>query len=460
MSIHDKEQRTYILVTGVNSGLGFAICQRLIDQFIITRPLSQSLTLIFTTRNAYKSNDTLSRLQRYIDQKSRVLQCALATRVTLQPESLDLTSLNTIYTLAAKLLKVIPHLDCIILNAGYGGDISINWPTAIWNIIIEPVNALTYPTYISSKPGQVTAPQCQINKSRSGGSSKARTPQPLGIIFASNVFGHYVLCHLVMPLLSASLDNGRVIFISSLESYQHVFSISDLQGLQTEVGYKSSKRLMDLLVLNSNLPSTRPFTERFLSSHSSNLQQCINTHDNERSHPFLAQRAATSRRDNNLPGATTTKPALYLSHPGICATSFVPLPLIFFYLMMLIFYVVRILGSPWHVLSPYKGACAPVWLALTQKDEIENLEATEGKGKWGAACDILGKERVIRTGVKGWGVGGRVGEGRVRTAKGRGDVGILTREGKEEFEQEGRECWKRMEELRVSWERWMIGEAE
>lgn len=120
--------------------------------------------------------------------------------------------------------------------------------------------------------------------------------------------------------------------------------------------------------------------------------------------------------------------------------------------MNLAFYIARLIGSPWHTVSAYKGACAPVWLALTAQEELEDLETEAGKGKWGSACDAMGNERVARTEVEGWGMGGRVGvEGSGnRVGGGRGEG--VTREGREAFEVLGRECWGRMEGLRVEWE--------
>ena len=145
--------------------------------------------------------------------------------------------------------------------------------------------------------------------------------------------------------------------------------------------------------------------------------------------------------------------------------------------MQIAFYIARWLGSPWHTITAYKGAVAPVWLALASREEIEDLETEGGKGKWGSGCDWRGRERVERTGVGGWGIGGRVGEsgrmgerGRLggkedvdfsgTMGKGKGKIEAVTREAREEFEETGRECWRQMEELRVFWEGWVLGEED
>ncbi len=65
----------------------------------------------------------------------------------------------------------------------------------------------------------------------------------------------------------------------------------------------------------------------------------------------------------------------------------------------------------------------------------------------------MGHERVMRTVVEGWGLGGRMGEGDVGNRIGsRRDFREVTREDREGFEELGRECWREMEGLRVAWE--------
>lgn len=126
--------------------------------------------------------------------------------------------------------------------------------------------------------------------------------------------------------------------------------------------------------------------------------------------------------------------------------------------MVALMYVARWLGSPWHTCSAYKGACASVWLALIDQDEIEDLEMREGKGKWGSAVDGMGRERVMRTVVEGWGLGGRMGEGELKGRKGtRREFREVGREEREGFEEVGRDAWREMEALRVLWEERMRG---
>lgn len=406
-------------LTSRRSGLGFAICCRLIDEFLFTRPTSQSLCLIYTTRDEKKSNDTLDRLQQHLNVHTKKRKTALNSRISFQPQQLDLTSLLSVRSLSEKLITSIPKLDAIVLNAGYGGFTGLNWPKAVWGVLTDFPFEVTYPTYKLSGVGYTTAPQLSRQPT-----TAEKPPPPLGQVFCSNLFGHYYLAHRLVPLLSTPPSEGRIIWVSSVEAYAHTFSVDDMQGLSSSTAYESSKRLTDILALTSSLPSTRRYVQRFLSTP---LQQ---------------------------PETQVALPNIYLTHPGICTTGIIPLHWIPYYFMMFAFYLARWLGSPWHTVSSYKGACAPVWLALASQEELDALEERDSKGKWGSCVDWTGEERVMRTEVEGWGFGGKVGDGQkggMRKGRRRGVEGL--REGEREtFEELGRRCWEEMEGLREEWE--------
>jgi len=244
---------------------------------------------------------------------------------------------------------------------------------------------------------------------------------PLGDVFCANVFGHYLLCHYLAPLLAADETHphpGRIIWLSSLEAYDQSLVMNDFQGIQNSQAYEASKRLTDVLVLTSELPATKSYVRNYLPA-----------------------------------GPEQARPKLYVSHPGICSTGIFPLPFILGLCMTAAFYIARWLGSMWHTCKPYTAACAPVWLALAPQATLDELETREGKGKWGSATDWFGNERVARTEVEGWGYNGTVGISAAAGKKGRWKhARDLTKEDREEFEQRGIDCWKEMEALRAEWE--------
>ncbi|KAL6708952.1 3-keto-steroid reductase [Coniothyrium glycines] len=411
----------YVLVTGANSGLGLGIGTRLIDEFLQTRPQSESLVLIITTRDQRKGDAAIAKLERHLRQVISKHEAALPgisqvlqQRVFFRQERVDLLSLVSVQKLSKRLRETTPKLDAVIFNAGIGGWTGINWPLAVWKILTDWKNAVAWPTYKLSSVGWVA-------KSQLPAESQVEEP-PLGEVFCANVFGHYMLGHYLAPLLAkhprSERTRGRMIWVSSLEAYQHVLDPADIQAIASNMPYESTKRLTDVLAISSTFPDTSPSVDSYLG----------HTQDSDK----------------------TSRPRLYTSHPGVCGTSIIALPFLFEYAMLATFYVARWLGSHWHPITVEKGATAMVWLALASQSTLDNMEQKEGVGKWGSATDFWGKERVERTEVFGWGWGGKLGEykrkGRDPHAK------DLCKESQESFREAGKRCWAEMEKLRTEWE--------
>ncbi|BDD58383.1 3-keto-steroid reductase [Monascus purpureus] len=427
------KDRVFVLVTGANSGLGYSICCRLIDEFLQNknRPQSQGLTVIFTTRSTRKGNDTLARLSAHLTQCCSSDPQSLS-RVTFVSENVDLSNLVSVRALSRRLLRTIPKLDAIILNAGLGGWTGIDWPRAVWGVTTDLVHQVSWPSY---KLGQVGV----LNPLQIPAEKMSEEEPRLGAIFCANVFGHYMLAHNVVPLLkrsSSSLSRdgvpGRIIWVSSLEATTSLFDVNDIQGLRSETPYESSKALTDILALTSNLPSTAPWVNSFYST-TGDQDKKDEEHEN---------------------------PTMYLSHPGICGTGILPLSLPLFYLMICAFWMARFLGSPWHTLSTYLGASAPVWLALSSQTDLDDAESPYarndgGRVKWGSSCDRFGRGQPASTEIDGWGHGGVVGPAIVeadRARRRKRGTKDLTVEEKERFVELGRLCWMQMEELRILWD--------
>ncbi|KAL1965076.1 hypothetical protein VTN77DRAFT_6136 [Rasamsonia byssochlamydoides] len=428
------ENNVVVLVTGANTGLGLSTCCRLIDEFLHSHPVSHHLTVIFTTRNnPQKIRDTRAHLQKHVARHDKGKSENASKRITLLSETVDLANLRSVRALSRRLNQNIPKLDAVILNAGIGGWSGLNWPQAIWRTTTDVVHATTWPDFKLSQVGMLTVRQTKLPEET-----------PLGAVFCANVFGHYMLAHNLMPLLRRSGQPngpGRVIWVSSIEATINAFDVDDIQGLKSTKAYESSKALTDLLALTSDLPSTAPWVNSFLS-----------ISDSDKSTP---------------PSVVTTKPCdgpppkSYVSHPGICGTSIIPLPLPLFWAMIASFFLARWLGSPWHGIWTYVGACAPVWLALSPQSVLDEAEAPYrrnggGHAKWGSSCDRLGRDRPASTEIDGWGYGGVVGgaileeDARRRRKRGAKD---LTAEEKARFEELGRRCWQEMEQLRIHWEK-------
>ncbi|KAF2654923.1 3-keto-steroid reductase [Lophiostoma macrostomum CBS 122681] len=419
------ENGFYVLITGANSGLGLAIGCRLIDEFLHTRPQDQSLVLITTTRDQRKSDATVEKLRQHlqkvcgkVERSVPGMSMLLQRRVHLRPEQLNLTSIISIQELSRRLRRTTPKLDVIICNAGIGGWVDLYWGRAVWSILTDWKNETTWPTFKKSGVGWETKPQ--IPAPASG--ARIQEP-PMGEVFCANFFGHYLLGHYLAPLLarhsSTEQTRGRLIWVSSLDAFTHTLKLDDIQSIKSSHPYESSKRLGDVVGITSTLPSSAPVVDQY-------LDHAADTHH-------------------------TTKPRIYVSHPGICGTSIFPLSPILDFCFFVAMYVSRWLGSMWHPVTAEKAACAMVWLTLANQRMLDSMEVGQGVGKWGSATDWWGQERVERTEVDGWGWGGRLDESTNR--KGRSPFAKdLTKEDKEQFEETGRKCWEELEKLRIEWE--------
>lgn len=405
------------------SGLGFGICCRIIDEFLHTRPQSESLHLLFSTRDTKKSEDTLKRLNAHFQRTLKAADARmpgasllLEPRVKLEGVLVDLTKLLTVKALAQQLLKRRQRIDGVVWNAGLAGWARLNYFKAIPDILTSPVQATTYPEFMVCDVGALAPRQL-------GGYGKVHTfEEPrLGQVFTANVFGHYMLTHWLSPLMT---PESRVVWIGSISSLSETFKPEDLQGFTANMAYEGSKRLMELLVLTSELPSTSKYMDTFLPG---------------------------------SPPSTTPppRPKMYLAHPGVVQSSISGLNAFLSIFITIVLYLVQLAGSPWHPNTPYKGAISAVYALLSPPSQLPALEEAEGKAKWGSASSPFGDERVARTEVEGWGYTGVVGAkppaGAVQAKRPRYQ-GPVTKEGREEFEVLGQNVWAQMETLRKDWE--------
>ncbi|KAI5776218.1 hypothetical protein EDC01DRAFT_488014 [Geopyxis carbonaria] len=391
-----------VLVTGVNSGLGLALAQRLVSDFLASHPSSSTLNLILTTRSTPKSVATLQYLVNHIASLENA-GYTVASRIKLNSFQVDLTNLASVVSLADELRQKFQKIDVVIFNAGMGRFTGIDWLQCFKCLASNWINAVTYPDY------KIQAVGCtKSQKIAAIGGVEEGASHVIGEVFCANVFGHYYLAHELMPLLRNGGDHsgdiaGRLVWVSSLEAYKRAFNLEDLQGLNTTLSYESSKRLTDVLSLSASIPATEPYTKSFFS--------CDDVED-----------SVTVKDDGR-------KVKSYLTHPGICATSIVQLHFILSFGMTIAFYIARWLGSPWHVVKPWIGAASMCELALASSQEIEEKHAENVK--WGSATNFWGASQVRPTDVEGY--------------------------GGEDWEVVARETWKRLEDLRKLWKNKLKG---
>ncbi|CDK27596.1 unnamed protein product [Kuraishia capsulata CBS 1993] len=173
----------------------------------------------------------------------------------------------------------------------------------------------------------------------------------LGVMFQANVFGPYYFINLISTLLANSKD-GRVVWISSLMSAPKFLSFGDLQLLKTDEPYEGSKRLLNLL----HLATFESFRKR---------------------------------------GITT-----YITHPGIFVSAnwVASLNVLANWGMLMLFYLARALGSPWHNISGENASTAPIFAAL-EADPVSDSQALF----YGSSTSVNGTTSVKTEEIDGTG---------------------------------------------------------
>jgi 3-keto steroid reductase len=168
------------------SGIGLATGERLIDEFLDSRPLTSHLILIPTTRSQRKSRETIDSLRAHLHraaQTSKGLQARAGAdhdwrdavkRVHVLSIQIDLCDLLSVYKAAEQLVSGtisvppggdpeeeaglanvrIPRLDAVVFNAGFGGWSGLNWPRVFQMIFTQGiVQSVTWPTFKIADPG-------------------------------------------------------------------------------------------------------------------------------------------------------------------------------------------------------------------------------------------------------------------------------------------------------------------
>lgn len=486
------------------SGVGLGIGQRIIDDFLATRSLTSHLILIPTTRSVQKSRDAIRSLRAHLETIARTserLRSRSSTgssnsesyyydpqtvidRVHILSVQLDLCDLRSVYGAADQLVRgrlsdptgvigeevAIPRLDAAIFNAGIGGWKGLDWGLFARQLLaVGLVQATTFPSFKEALPAAVLDRKKLLGVEAEAEAEASSPPTELAEVFCANVFGHYILAHELMPLLGRppsgsgsstgngkdeQLPPGRVIWTSSIDACEEHLDLSDFQARAYKPPYESSKRITDVISLTASLPTVRPFAASYFSLE-----------------PSSSSSSSSSVSSSSITTTTTIEdwepPRFYLSHPGIVCTPLFPLNWFLYFWYHVAMYLSRWLGSPWHTVEPYVGACASAWLALADQAELDARDAS--RVKWGSACARSSGDRAgpKKTEVEGWGWEGRVGEmmpgsavgegedekGFLNKAKGRKwDARLLTDERKARFEDDGQACWAELERLRREWE--------
>ncbi|KAH7161382.1 hypothetical protein EDB81DRAFT_643875 [Dactylonectria macrodidyma] len=423
------QEQHFVLITGANSGIGLSIGERLIDEFLATRSLTSHLILLPTTRSKSKSLQTIRALRAFA-QKAAQTSTTLKSRIGSQYRwedtvgrihvlslQLDLCDLRGVYAFADRLVH-----EPVSNPEGLQNEYLTNVHIPRLDSVVGLTQSVTWPTFKKALPTCILNERPEYNY----------PAKPLlGEVFSACIFGHYILAHELLPLLSRRSETetpGRIIWSSSLEAVRDVLDLSDIQCFNGKGPYESSKRLTDALSLTATMPSSQPYSIPFLTID-----------------------------DLKEAEAKPVRPKFYLTHPGIVASTLFPVPWFLVWAYTLALVIARWVGSPWHPVDPYTSSVSAAWVVLQEQSALDDLNAEHVK--WGSSANRRLEADVKKTEVEGWGWEGKVEDAKTDTALGVLSKAVgrkygavdVTEEDLVEFEALGAECWKKMEDLRHEW---------
>lgn len=204
-----------VIITGANSGIGLALCERLLSE-------DSELRLCLACRN----------MERAEAARSALLASHSGAHVDLL--HLDVGSVKSVLSAAHEIKTRYSRVDCMYLNAGIMPNPQVDLRAFFKGLFSRNVINM-----FATAEGLLT----QQDRVNSDG---------LQEVFATNLFGHFVLIRELEPLLCQTGHTSKIIWTSSSNARHSAFNSKDIQHKLGKEPYSSSKYASDLLSLALN----------------------------------------------------------------------------------------------------------------------------------------------------------------------------------------------------------------
>lgn len=202
--------RRVVLVTGANSGIGLALCDRILSE-------DDQIHLCMACRNMQKAEAA----------KSELLLSHPGADINLL--KLDVGNVDSVIKGAKEIRQRYQHLDYLYLNAGIMPNPRFNLKAFLNGLFSRKIFSM-----FATADGLLTQEDWLSDDG-------------LQQVFMTNVFGHFLLIRNLEALFSRSGYTSQVIWTSSSNASKSTFSLTDYQHSQGQESYSSSKYATDLL---------------------------------------------------------------------------------------------------------------------------------------------------------------------------------------------------------------------
>ncbi|KAM3915386.1 3-keto-steroid reductase/17-beta-hydroxysteroid dehydrogenase 7 [Leptodactylus fuscus] len=207
--------RKVVVVTGANSGIGLALCERLLSQ-------DAQIRLCLACRN----------MQRAKAARSALLSSHPSADVGIV--QIDVGSVKSVLQGAKILRERYKQIDYLYLNAGIMPNPQISLKAFVKGLFSRKAISM-----FATGEGLLTQ-------------EDSVTEDGLQEVFETNVFGHFILIKELEPLLCHTNNPSQLVWTSSSNARRSAFSLSDYQHSQGQESYSSSKYATDLLSVSLN----------------------------------------------------------------------------------------------------------------------------------------------------------------------------------------------------------------